>query len=81
MTTEEKYELIDKLRGATRDLATELAKMHGTLLNVITSLRTMEVTEAQRVLLDAAMAELKKSQQHFFATYVDDVRGANPENN
>jgi predicted negative regulator of RcsB-dependent stress response len=81
MTTEEKTEIIDKLRAATSDLAQELAMMHGTLLNLITNLRTMDVTEAQRVLLDAAMAELKKSQKHFFATYMDDIGGAKPENN
>lgn len=81
MTTDQKNELVDKLRAAVRDLASELATMHGTLLNLITSLRTMQITEAERVMLDAAMAELKKSQAHFFATYMDDMGGANTENN
>jgi hypothetical protein len=81
MTADEKNEIIDKLRGATKDLAEELAKTHGTLMNVIMSLRATELSEGQRELLAAAMAELKASQKHFFATYMDDMGGAKPENN
>jgi hypothetical protein len=81
MTTEQKNDLIDKLRLAAKDLAEELAKMHGTLLNVITSLRVTTLREDQRQILDVAMNELKASQTHFFSTYMDDVGVANPENN
>ena len=73
-----KEELLEKAAG---DLAAELAKMHGTLFNLIAALRKTELTRDQPTAISAAEFELMKSQKKFFTTYADTVGGAAPERN
>jgi hypothetical protein len=66
---------------AAGELATELATMHGVLFNLIVTLRNTELTRGQLPVLNAAEAELTRSQKAFFAKYADMVGGVAPERN
>jgi hypothetical protein len=66
---------------AASDLAIELATMHGTLFNLIVELRNTELSRGQPTIINAAEAELIRSQKAFFANYADMVGGATPECN
>jgi hypothetical protein len=72
---------ITLLEGAVSDLVTELAVMHGTLLNAIAALRATQLSNDQRLIVDGALATLKESQRDFFAKYADQLGGAKPGNN
>jgi hypothetical protein len=52
-------------KEAFDELAIELATMHGTLLNLIVTLRHTELSRDQSLLLGAAEVELKASQKRF----------------
>jgi hypothetical protein len=66
--------LFEKAAG---DLAIELATMHGTIV----ALRNIELSRGQPTIINAAEAELIRSQKAFFAKYADMVGGATPERN
>lgn len=66
---------------AAGDLSAELGNMHATLYKLIIELRTTDLTTAQRDLVNEAMAELRPSQERFFAKYADQLGGANPQRN
>jgi hypothetical protein len=70
-----------RFQEAVDDLVTELATMHGTVFNLIVTLRNTELSKGQSFLLSAAEVELKASQKRFFARYGDMVGGAAPERN
>jgi hypothetical protein len=76
--TKTQAQLWEKAAG---DLADELAKMHGVLFNLIAELRETRPVLAQRVLIEAANFELRRSQQRFFTKYGDMMGGAAPEDN
>jgi predicted negative regulator of RcsB-dependent stress response len=73
-----KEQLFEKAAG---DLAAELGNMHGTLYKLIIELRTTRLTTRQRDLINEAMAELRPSQERFFAKYADGLGGVAPERN
>jgi hypothetical protein len=75
MSKEKLFEL------AAGDLATELATMHGTLFNLIVELRNTELSRGQTTIINAAEAELMRSQKAFFAKYGDMIGGTAPERN
>jgi hypothetical protein len=68
-------------QAAAEELAIELVTMHGTLFNLIVTLRNTELSKGQSFLLSAAEVELKASQKRFFARYGDMLGGAAPERN
>ena len=76
--TDQKVELLEV---AVRDLADELGRSHGILMNLIVALRATELDNVQRLIVDSALHELQKNQKVFFAKYADEVGGAKPENN
>ena len=75
MSTDPRDELIQKLKHATGELATQLAMAHGTVMSLITGLRMTELSDAQRAIVDSALAELKKEQKEFFGKYADQMGG------
>jgi hypothetical protein len=72
---------VEHLEGAVSELVTELAVMHGILMNIIAALRATNLANDQRLIVDGALAQLRESQKDFFAKYADQLGGAKPENN
>jgi hypothetical protein len=66
---------------AAGDLASELARMHGAMFNLIVRLYKTQLSPTQAVLVSAADVELAASQKRFFANYGDFIGGAAPKRN
>jgi hypothetical protein len=80
----ESQQIIDLIAGQTqalRDLARELAEIHGAMFSLIKRLYKTQLSPTQAALLASADAELAASQKRFFATYGDELGGAAPEKN
>jgi hypothetical protein len=81
MDDQTKAEIRAMLDEVVEDLSKQLATMHAAMMNLITALRATQLSNAQRLAVDAGLAQLQDSQKHFFATYGDQIGGANPQNN